>query len=497
MIRQVLSIFNFKRIGRIGAGLLSFVVIFAILAGTLNYFYADYDLWSRIVWHGFYQQEKIDRLALGSSHVYCDLNPYFMDEKTGQSHFNLCTSGQRVQESYYNLLEADRHYDIKKAYVELYYLLSTGVEGDYSDNTTYSTSWRNTDYMSPFSPVRYQAIGQMNDSKHLLDALFPFVRFRKYTFDKTFIQQNLEKKHSEHYRTYTYHEDFVDGNGSVDYLEKGYMPSDRRLVQEDIFEARRISEEMTLSEDAQTYLLKILAYCQKNDIELTLFVAPMWETELLATENYDAYSTSIKKWAKTHQVPFYDFNLCKEEYLPLNSADYFYDVGHLNKKGSQLFSQVFYEVVNGSDQDTNQRFYQTYAEKLAAEPPQIYGAYTRSSLKDETARKILEEKAKTYSWKARVKQGFIEAPADTSQQEPKEDTKTFCIASNREKEIAYRIFYTKLENKEDTPSVPGKLLQDFSTDNKVTIPNDTHGALTVVWRLQAQPDSHGTMVFKF
>ena len=58
---------------------------------------------------------------------------------------------------------------------------------------------------------------------------------------------------------------------------------------------------------------------------------------------------------------YYDFNLCRYEYLDTHNSD-FLDLGHLNQYGAEKFSRVFGEFFAG-DIDGQSLFYDTYAEK--------------------------------------------------------------------------------------------------------------------------------------
>ncbi len=486
MIRQALSISNFKKIGKAGTWVLSFVLLFSLVVGLLNHSYVKVDEWSRIMWHSFYQEEKIDAVCLGSSHVYCNLDPAVLDQETGERHFNLGTSNQRVQESYYNLKEANRRFDLKKAYVELYYLPSTGIEGQYDKKANDFVSWRNTDFISPWSPVKYEAIWDMNDSTHLLDATFPFLRFRAHLFEGNYVKARWAQKKTSEYQQYKYHEDFADGNGAVDYQPRGYYASSRILGNDTVFEARRTAQEMTLSEDAKTYLLKIIDYCKKENIELTFFIAPIWQTELLATEGYDQYTASVKNFSRSHHIPFYDFNLCKEEALDLSSADYFHDVGHLNQTGAARFSKFFAATVHANPNKAQELFYDTYQEKQGHSAPQFYGAYLRSSDKDHATTMRLKQEAYQPTWQERIRKGFI-AEAPPQVKEVKQE-RTLYMAVNQPEAMEYQVYYVKTKKAQGKqPEGEKVLVQDFSDVWHLPMPKDDHGLYTIVWRLKAAP----------
>ena len=124
---------------------------------------------------------------------------------------------------------------------------------------------------------------------------------------------------------------------------------------------------MHISEDASEYLEKCITYCKRNNIELTLFISPVWDTSIISTENYDMYSESVKAIADANDVAFYDFNLCRNEFLDIHHTDCFYDADHLNITGASQFTRFFYDVVNGEMEQNKVMFYNSYMEKLEAE----------------------------------------------------------------------------------------------------------------------------------
>lgn len=75
---------------RVLAGILAFALTAGGITAGMNYLYVDdTDEFARYMLHDFYTldvTENIDRLYLGSSHVFCDINPVILDEKIGRAH---------------------------------------------------------------------------------------------------------------------------------------------------------------------------------------------------------------------------------------------------------------------------------------------------------------------------------------------------------------------------------------------------------------------------
>ena len=69
----------------------------------------------------FYDLEDniVDVLFLGSSHVYCSIIPAILWEDYGMASFNMAISGQDLAGSYYNFKEALKTQDLKVVCVDL------------------------------------------------------------------------------------------------------------------------------------------------------------------------------------------------------------------------------------------------------------------------------------------------------------------------------------------------------------------------------------------
>lgn len=446
MIRHSLSISSF----RLGRGPLrafcraAFLVLAAVLfflGGTriLNYLYWQEEDWERILFHRFYEQEEnIDYIYLGSSHAFCGFNPEILDEKNGKNNFNLATSGQSLMGSYYLLKEADRRNDIERVYLELYYTCSTGGQGNYREKESVQISWRITDYMR-MSPLKLDAFFHMNPKEYYVDAAFPYVRYRAHLTETDWIKDRVAYKNSGNYKKYIY----VDG--LTEYREKGYYSTTAELTNL-LFARERRPEDMYLTEDADRYLRKIIEYCQRKGISVILCTNPMYEIQPFSTENYDSYVEGVRRTAAEYGVPYYDFNMAKEEYLPIRKPEYFMDAGHLNTKGAEMYSEFFHRVVSAPAEENADYFYGTYQEKMENEEPRVYGLYC-----------------------------YVMDEAEIQQSEEPYNNLKMKIAASREDEIECQIFLTP-EGGETY------MLQDFSAEKEFSVPAQEHGTCDIIWR---------------
>lgn len=436
MIRKSLFTSNFRKRVERTAAFIAFILLFAGTCKMLNYLYVDVERgawWERILMHDFYSQEdNIDYLHLGSSHVYCDLNPVELDEINGKNNFNLATSAQKLSGAYFLLQEADKYHDFSHVYLEMYYEGSTG-ETNYED---LNSTWRILDYTkNSFDKAKY--LYNTIEPENYPETFFPFIRYRSEWFDTARIVENMSFKEEWMYQNYKYKKKHWDKKDYYnEYKEKGYNSYNYELQPEQLVYKQAITfEEKPLTSEAEKSLRKILEYCEKNQIEITLYSAPIYRLQLYSTGNYDLYVKQLKEIALEYKVSYYDFNLCRDEYLPMQKTEFFRDMSHLNDKGAEIFTPFFWQVMQ--QKDANNYFYSSYAEKCEEQESSIYG--------------------------------LIEKP------EWSDKERWFEIASNRPNEMEYRIILTPDEGE-------AVMLQEFA-DNKVfAVDLNTTGICTIVGR---------------
>lgn len=459
MIHKSLFISSFKKKCKRICGVIAVIIVLEWVISVLNYIYTDYSYynWSRILWHNYYKEEEnIDYLYLGSSHVYCDLNPFLLDELNGENNFNLSTDSQKLNGSYYLLREADKDHDLKHVYVELYYVQSIGKSGNFLTSEGGRVSnWRNTDFMkNSFNRLEY--MWTMSSLEFYIDTLFPFVRYRDKCFDVDYIRSQVEYKQTEEYQNYRYYKcvEETEEPYVVEYRDKGYNYTTKAMSEGSLkkeFTKQDCLIENPLADDAEEYLRKILSYCKKNDIEVTLFSSPMTEVHILASKgNYDNYVNQIRSIAEEYDVVYYDFNLCNEEYFALE-MDSFRDLHHMNGKGADLFTEFFWKVMEGNEEKNEIYFYDSWTEKTDGK---IYGLLQREQNEE----------------------GII----------------SYEIASNSECDtgMEYRILLTP----QDGETV---MLQDFSENKLFEVSEEEHGICTVVARRIGEADNVQTLEIEY
>ena len=370
MTRISLFTSNFKRIWKyLLAAMLTIMGVLAVYRG-LSFLLVEEDLWARLMWHSYYaQDENIDNLFLGSSHVYCDINPEVLDNMTGETNFNLATASLNLDGAYYLLREADKMHDLKAVYLEMYYMGAVVAnERKFNDVTN---DWRNLDYMK-WSTNKLDYFLEVSGPTMYADTLFPMLRFRSEIGNAEHIVEQIRTKQNEDYLNYRCIN--LEKGTNIQYCDKGFMYRDGLFEEKDWHGIQTCVEgENYLGETAEYYLRQIIEYCQDRDIDITLFSSPVTNLQVIADGKYDDYVKDINGLVNEYGIEYYDFNLCKTEYLPLNQESSYSDDDHLNAKGAAEFTELFGYVMKQTFQENAKYFHESYVEKLLKEEPFVYG----------------------------------------------------------------------------------------------------------------------------
>lgn len=442
MIHKNLFTLNFRRIRFFNRLLMviSGAIVLLFIFHILNYMYVEESEWSRKLWHDYYETESIDNIFVGSSHVYCSVNPNMLDSINGMENYNISVSSMRMNGVYYAIREVADDHALKNVYVEVYYGVLAGEDGDCLGAYSTMKNWYLYDYLEP-SCNKIFFLCSMRKSDKLLDTVFPFIRYREHIFDASYIKSNLKNKATDDYKNYKVRAEY--DTYMVEYQDKGYLYDTNEMSEYDLLYGQEVNlqSEGLMPYNTDSYLRKTIEYCQEKGINIVLYVSPLYASQVLSAIDYDLYNQQVLSIANDYGIPFYDFNLCKSEYLDITHKEYYKNAGHLNSRGADLFTPFLWEVLSGNYEENQKFFCQTYEEKIHLDMPETYGVYYYDN---------------------------------------GEDGINFTVASNRETEMEYRIVFTPYEGEQ-------RIIQDFSENKDFVLSYDECGTLAVVSRIKAQP----------
>lgn len=331
MIKQEIKKYSWEAVKNVSVVMLVLLLLIGMIK-LCNYLIVDdTNSYTRLTLHEFYQcEENIDTLFLGTSHCFRAYDPKLYAELTGESAFSLGSSSQNIDTSYYLLKEAIKYNEVKKVYLDIYYiflffnpekreLLEANIISDYM-----KPSWNRLDF-----------IVHCSSEEHYTNSLLPFRRNWQKLGDLDYIRENLKKKNTDSYRNYApvVYED-------ERYIAKGFVSS-QAVLREEIYHWIPNSDHIDLSDDtsfAISYLEKIVDLCKKENIELILLTAPSYEKYLETKDSYEMIHNFVHNIADTYELEYWDFNLVPKDELSLTVQD-FIDEDHLNGSGAEKVTE--------------------------------------------------------------------------------------------------------------------------------------------------------------
>lgn len=299
------------------------IVILQLLIFLLN---DDANSFTRIMMHELYnQEENIEVLFLGSSHVRQSIDSNYLTKKLGGNVFNAGSPMQSMDTSLALLNEVLKNHEVKEVYLEMYYGMMFSEE--YHERKDVITQYLVADYMKlSFNKVEF-----------LLQASAPEHWMNSFIIPKRNIMQILSWKHMRNMivskSTKTYLSYNYPSGKNEEYQGKGFVYSEVSTNLEEMMEKAVAQVHMNPSQDYMNSLYDIIEICKEKGINLVLFASPITEYHLENCGGYDDCVEAIQDWIRIYEIPYYDFNLCKEEVLELKNAE-FTDSHHL--KGREL-----------------------------------------------------------------------------------------------------------------------------------------------------------------
>lgn len=252
--------------------ILSFLIFFSFAFYGLNRVIPFVDLRQRAVWDDVYHG-KIDYAFLGSSHVYCGVDPLLINARTDENSILISSGIQTLTQTYYNLYELLDYQSPKVVFVEMYGGYREFDQGNFT----------NIDCMR-FSLNKIRMAQDVFPDTFILYSLFPLLREHSNwkNFDNLMANINYDK--SEYNLGFS----GIDTKVSDDQYD-GYL------------EMEQDYSEFVMREADVTAIEKMIDLCAEKDVTLKFIMIP-WIREFTERINYTSVVDAINKTIAPYEL---------------------------------------------------------------------------------------------------------------------------------------------------------------------------------------------------
>ena len=258
----------------------------------------------------YYDEEKdFDVVFIGDCEVYENFVPATLWENYGINSYIRGSAQQLIWQSYY-LMEETLEYE--KPDVIVFNVLSL----QYNEPQKEAYNRMTIDGMR-WSTSKVECINaSMMESESFIEYVFPLLRYHDRWSE-------LEQEDFQ----YLFGTEKVGHNGY--YMQVGVVPVD-------YIPEGKILGDYSFGENAMSYLDKMVALCEENDVELVLIKAPS-----LYPEWYDEWDVQVEAYAEEHDLKYINFLEHTDE-IGLDFRTDTYDAGlHLNLYGAVKLTDYF------------------------------------------------------------------------------------------------------------------------------------------------------------
>lgn len=278
-------------------------------------------------------KKTIDVFFLGTSHVYCGVNPLEIWKQSGITSFDLVTNRQPIWASYSILKQSLKQ---QKPAVIFFEVLGAT---DYVEGLIESDRGNHATHLAmdpiPLSFSKIMDVLRIDEIKKKQEMLFPVIYHHRRLVENELNSTDLLYPFTRNRN-----------------IQKGYVLSLKTEPQER--SGPYPTQSIPLHPTAEKYLIKIIELCREEKIPLVLFKTPAPSSENLLMQ-----LNGIAELADKFDIPWIDFNRLVDQ-IHLDYSTDFVDGGHLNvfgaKKVSAYLSQYLQEHFHLEDRRKDPKY---------------------------------------------------------------------------------------------------------------------------------------------
>lgn len=340
-----------------------FLVIFILLSFVVSFVHKDnLTSYTRTLSHEFYEQDNIDILFCGASHVSHGIDPRIADKVFGCVTFNTGTPSQGINGTYAIIKQALETYDVSRIFLEADFAVA--CKGAFNDKKMGKADFLSGELLRS-TRIKNEFILDSSSPSGLLNAYLPIGKDKMMTMNPVKIGKKLKAVIDGSYFDYTY------SDPESEYAGKGCVLDYEAIPDGGFYNYYNEPAFLPITDYWKYYIEKITALCSSHNVELVFYSMPCSDFYLHEKGDYDVYYSYLKDYFSSLGYEYYDFNLCNEKYLSLEDHD-FSDDNHLNINGIPKYTEVFCKFFTDTIPEKD-LFFNSYKDKTDAQPDRCYG----------------------------------------------------------------------------------------------------------------------------
>ncbi len=255
-------------------------------------------------WDSFYSftdDNNVDILLLGNSHLYTGINPKNLSVTLGANAFILASPGTHIGDTYYALKEALKKTQAKLVVIETYGINDFNPYGIESQmlSDQFKSFYARKDFMTKILSTPF-----LFSSKNYVYAWSNTIRNHDFLFNDT-AQLSINKKLIKDPPP------AKPGLYLGRYVRFQTGITDSLIARYDSLGAPVKGKEYTYSDYAEKYVEKIVNLCAEEGVELIFLTLPMYEKHIDSYESWDEKLSKLldqypNKWINMQKSPGYD-----------------------------------------------------------------------------------------------------------------------------------------------------------------------------------------------
>ena len=334
----------------------SFLIVLAAVNLLLCFLIEPANGASARMWSGYYAQEELDTIFVGSSVCQQTFIPEVFDEKLGVKSYNMGTPSQAMPQTLQAIEVAMEEHEIKTIVYAMGFSSLMYEPIPEAEITFESARVRKKGGIDgTIETIKYMFSEDVIASEKSVNFLFPWL----YNYEELTVDAMVKNAEGKLQRVNKYFETGI--YDETDGLQKGFRNDDYGVFNYDNrwvhntynYYGEEFSADML--EEFET----MLVFCQEHDVELIVINAPHPAFDVVTCyQSYAKNESILKEYCEKYDADYYDFSLAKPEVFETKTS-YFGDYEHLNREGAEVFCRQLSEFMRkrADGEDMSHCFY--------------------------------------------------------------------------------------------------------------------------------------------